>query len=491
MDVNYNYKDAQSIESFAKELIGKTFLDVINEAELNNELRIELIDKYGNRRRTGGLGNLLEEVYFGYKANSNKAPDFDEAGVELKVTPYEKGKKGVTRAGERLVISMIGYKKPIELDFQSSGVWNKIRSILLIIYWRNEAIKKEKLKYPIDYVKLFSPPEVDLKIIKDDYTKITRKIMDGKAHELSESDTMYLGACTKGDTAMKSLNSQFYNPSMKAKSRAFCLKNSYMTYVLNNYIIRDVAAVESILDKEKLPIEKTFEDYIVETIDAFTGKTDEALCRIFGREYNNDKSLWSDLAFKILGVKSNRAEEFLKANIVVKAIRLEANGKMAQNMSFPAFKYKELVEEVWEESTLHDYFDETRFLFVVYKFDGNNYVLKGCQFWNMPYDDLDVEVRTGWESITNTIKRGVVLTPVINTKGKAIVKNSFPGKSENRIIHVRPHATKSFYRFEDGSTIGNGTESHANELPDGRWMTNYCFWINNEYIISQLKEELK
>ena len=30
-----------------------------------------------------------------------------------------------------------------------------------------------------------------------------------------------------------------------------------------------------------------------------------------------------DLAYRMLGIKSNRAEEFEKANIVVKAIRIE------------------------------------------------------------------------------------------------------------------------------------------------------------------------
>ena len=38
----------------------------------------------------------------------------------------------------------------------------------------------------------------DLKQIEKDYYFIIDKIKQGKAHELSEADTMYLGACTKG-----------------------------------------------------------------------------------------------------------------------------------------------------------------------------------------------------------------------------------------------------------------------------------------------------
>ena len=36
-------------------------------------------------------------------------------------------------------------------------------------------------------------------------------------------------------------------------------------------------------------------------------------------------------------------------------------------MSFPTFKFKELVEEEWEDSTFGNYLRETRFLFVVYR----------------------------------------------------------------------------------------------------------------------------
>ena len=57
--------------------------------------------------------------------------DFAEAGVELKVTPYEVTKKGELRAGERLVLTMINYDGPVEMDFYKSHAWDKMRLILL------------------------------------------------------------------------------------------------------------------------------------------------------------------------------------------------------------------------------------------------------------------------------------------------------------------------------------------------------------------------
>lgn len=115
--LGYDPASPQNIEAFALKLEDKTFRDVLLEKGNINESSVE---SYANRFRKGGLGNLLEEVYFGYKANSKQEADFPEAGVELKVTPYEITKKGELRAGERLVITMINYDGPIEMDFVKS-----------------------------------------------------------------------------------------------------------------------------------------------------------------------------------------------------------------------------------------------------------------------------------------------------------------------------------------------------------------------------------
>ena len=69
---------------------------------------------------------------------------------------------------------------------------------------------------------------------------------------------------------------------------------------------------------------------------------------------------------------------------------------------------------------------------------------------------------------------------------KKIIKNNLPKKSDNPIIHIRPHAKKSAYKLKSGYIVGN-IERDANELPNGEYMTTQSFWINNTYILSQLK----
>lgn len=109
---------------------------------------------------------------------------------------------------------------------------------------------------------------------------------------------------------------------------------------------------------------------------------------------------------------------------------------------------------------------------MVYKYDTNNVLrLKGCQFWNIPYDDLETEVRSVWEKTKQVIKDGL---QVVLVNGKR--KNNFPKSSENAVCHVRPHAQ-------------NNRDTY--ELPDGRPYPKQCFWLNNSYIYDQIDDKIK
>ena len=141
-------------------------------------------------------------------------------------------------------------------------------------------------------------------------------------------------------------------------------------------------------------------------------------------------------------------------------------------MQFPSFKFQELFDEHWDDSTFVNYLRETRFFFVVYKFDDNNILrLKGSQFWNIPYNDLEEDVHQVWEKTKAVISNGLKIEVKNGRKC-----NNLPKQSENRVCHVRPHAKNS---------------SDTYELPDGRHYPKQCFWLNNSYIYSQLNESLK
>ena len=470
--IEYDETNPQSIEDYAQWLIGKSFADVCArddaiQASRVSELSAEYAEAHENKKRKGGLGELIEERFFHYAANNDARADFYEAGVEIKVTPYKINKNGSISAKERLILTMIDYFAVVDETFENSHMWQKARLILLVYYLYQKEIEN-RLNYKIGYVKLFSPPAEDTKIIKEDFYKIQAKVKAGKAHELSEGDTLYLGAAPKAATS-KNRRKQPFSDEL-AKPRAFAFKNSYMTYVLNNYIIPGKTTYEPVIKED---VDMSFEDYVVQKINKYCGYTVDALCREFDVDtVKKPKNLEAILAYRMLGIKGNHAEEFEKANIVVKTIRIGLNGKIKEHMSFPTFKFKELVEETWDDSTFGNYLRETRFLFVVYKYEAENVLcLKGCQFWNMPYNDLENEVRSVWEKTVQVLKDGLVITK----KGSRNI-NNFPKPSDNKVSHVRPHAQ-------------NAQDTY--ELPDGRMYTKQCFWLNNTYILSQLEERLK
>ena len=96
------------------------------------------------------------------------------------------------------------------------------------------------------------------------------------------------------------------------------------------------------------------------------GLTIEELCKKYNVE-NKPKQVNSILIYRMLGVKSENAEEFEKANIEIKTVRVEKNNHTKESMSFPAIKIKKFVKENFENSEIYNFFSEKKFLFVVLK----------------------------------------------------------------------------------------------------------------------------
>lgn len=484
----YNDSDIKDIFKYANKLIGSTFIDILFNIYEAEDLGKKII-YYNNPRAKGGLGNLIEEHYFFYKPNNESVPDFDKVGMELKVTPYETTNKGI-KAGERLVITMIPNDKPIEREFKGSHLESKIKLILMIWYHRIKTQKRTE--YSIDYVNLYdlynSILSKDLKIILEDYKIIVDKIISGNAHTLSESDTKYLSACTKGVTASKSLKPQYYNKAIKAKRRAFSLKQSYMTYILNSYINKGLMNYDSIFNESEL-CDGDFDKKILSKIDRYIGKTEKNLYDYFKIDIaTNSKQINKTLVYKILGICTNNAEEFEKANIIVKTIRVKKNGKPRESMSFPKIIIKDFVKQNFERSFEYEFFETTRFLLVVFQENENSeYVLKGSKFWNMPIEDLETVGKREWESYKNKFLLGVNFKIKRQQNGKIVVENDLPKKSETNIFHLRPHANKSAYLIK-GIRYSEGSGYDMDTLPNGDKMTHQCFWINSDYIAKIIKD---
>lgn len=116
----------------------------------------------------------------------------------------------------------------MEEEFEQSHFYTKCQLMLLLFYLYVKDANKLDLEFLLSI--LWSFPAKDLEIIRTDYNTIINKIKAGKAHELSEGDTMYLGACRKGQKG-DALRKQPYSAEL-AVGRAFSLKPAYMRVVL-------------------------------------------------------------------------------------------------------------------------------------------------------------------------------------------------------------------------------------------------------------------
>lgn len=426
------------------------------------------IDKTGRLTTgKGAIGSVIEESWFGYSINSESEPDFPEAGVELKVTPYLVGKNGEKRAKERLVCNIINYMEEYDKTFQTSSFWHKCNTMLLMSYEHLKDVPKGEFK--IDKAVMFSFPVEDLVIIERDWNIIMAKVRRGEAHLISEGDTMYLAACTKGANS-SSVRQQPFSKE-PAKQRAYSLKSSYMTQILNQYIFGNATNERIITDWKQLQ-KHSFEDIIADKLRPYFGKTQEQLKTHFSVDCNA-KNLNEILLAKMLGIKGKIAytDEFQKACIVPKTIRVQRNGNIKESMSFPTFDFIKLSKETeWEESNLYNYIAPTKFLFVIFhENDNGEYVFERVKFWNIPIPDLE-EVERVWRKTVETIREGVILEDTPNG-----VSNNLPKQSESSVAHVRPHGR-------------NGNDKLP--LPDGRMMTKQCFWFNRTYVEEQIKKEV-
>lgn len=449
----------EEILAIGKSVIGKTF----------GEIGYSQVGTNGNSK--GKLGTFLEEEVFGYSANNDAAPDFEYAGIELKLTPYKKNKNGTYSSKERLVLGIVNYMEEYKNSFHESHFWEKNQKLYIMFYlWEKHNIR-EDMKIMFDL--LYEYPETDLIIIKNDWEIIINKIKNGQAHLISEADTMYLSACTKGANS-KSMRMQPFS-NILAKQRAFSLKSSYMTQVLREQInkIKDESIV-TIKDVETV----SFEQSIINRLNEFKGMCRSELKSKFDI-VSNAKNINELLVSAMLGIKGkvNNTSEFQKANIILKTITEKESGTIKESMSFPAFKFTDIINEEWDDSTLRNTFETTKFLFVVFKEMNGEICYNRAVFWNMPLDILDNEVIKVWEKTKDVINSGSIVKKVLNNKRET----NFPGAKFNEYMHVRPHGTTTADVY-DLPVVDKVTGSIA--------YTKQCFWLNSKYIKKIIGEML-
>jgi len=436
----YDITSPVSILEYARRLSGKTLAEAV-----------DLNDVKENLQNKGDLGSMVERYYFQHTPPNNHDPDFAEAGVELKTTGVKKDSSGQFKAKERLVLSMINYMSLVHERWEENSLMEKCQLMLLLFYLFEKGVPVYDRRFVFDPL-LWEFPASDMKIIERDWRTIKNTIRNGKAHELSEGDTFYLGACRKGPGGSNEpLRKQPYS-EIGAKARAFSLKPSYMNTILNGY------ARKSELFSGTYDIESGIEVITSRKFAAYLNMPVDEIGLRFGLIKNgaNDKAYFRNLTLRIIGTKGRFIPEFEKAGIELKTIRLRNDGIPKEDMSFPSFSYMDIVNEDWEDSSLFKKLEQ-KFFFVIFKYDVDEILrLHDVKYWNMPYIDRE-EAQKVWE-----------LTKYRIANGEA---ENLPKMTENRVAHVRPHARN---------------RNDVIPTPQGKMLVKKCFWLNRGYIAEQV-----
>lgn len=405
-----------------------------------------------NNLTKGSLGKLVETEFFGINPGNDHAPDFPDAGVELKTTGVNirvirQTGETVYVAKERLSLTMIDYMDVVEEIWDSCTVMEKCRLMLMVFYLFEKDTPIASRKFVMAPF-LWQFPAEDLEIIKNDWCFIVNKIKSGMAHQLSEGDTMYLGACRKGNDKIPHRKQP--NSDVLCLSRAFCLKQTYMTIMIKARGNRVVPESLYGATSASQPIE----DVIAARLRRYEGvEVADIIEQLSFDRGQEPKHLLRLLSSRMLGVKTENIRELEKAEVTIKTIRLSASGTPKESMSFAAFKSAELVNQTWEESKFNKELEERKYLLMVFRYDAENKLrFSHGRLWNMPWEDRQ-EAKRVWEET----KRRII----------AIQADKLPLSDFSSVSHVRPKARDR----DDTETT-----------PYGQTITKKCFWLNASYI---------
>jgi len=438
--MTYDKSSVKSIFEFALRLTGKTLAEAVL-----------LPQGVTNKRNRGDLGTLVEKYYFKHQPPTNLGPDFPDANLELKTTGLVRYKDGRYKAKERLVLTMINFEVIAKEKWEESYFLKKCKLMLILFYLYQKDLAVYDRKFVLKPL-IYRMPDEDAIVIKQDWETIRQKVLEGKAHELSEGDTFYLGACRKGSGGEKeALQKQPFSKEL-AKSRAFSFKQGYVNRLIDGHVDGE----------SSLGITKsvTFEEATMLRFKSYIGKAVEEVSSAlsFHKKGSNQKAFHRLLADRILAAGNQKVVEVEKAGIEIKTIRLKANGQPRESMSFPGFRTIEIIDQEWDESSFAEKL-ERKFLLVIFqtRTDGVE-VLHKVAYWNMPYQDR-MEAKRVWEE---TKKRA------------AIDAKNLPRATESYVAHVRPKAR-------------NGEDKEL--TPQGEMVVKKCFWLNSSYI-AQVVESL-
>ena len=240
MDICMRIETEEDLVFFAKELEGKRFSEICES--------IGMLDENHRKHTKGVAAKVVETEYFGIPSNSSEKPDFEDLGIELKVSPLRYLEKvDLYTTKERNVIKMVDYNEIAETEhWTDMKVSQKLQRVLYVLYVHDNNVNAWDWKVVKTF--LWSPSSSQSTRIQADYEIMRNKVLAGE--NLREGDHTFFATCPKhGGGYLK--NSPLDSPRSSltvhpvmgfAEKRGYCIKRE--------------AFIELIADSIGSPLEK-------------------------------------------------------------------------------------------------------------------------------------------------------------------------------------------------------------------------------------------
>ena len=172
------WKDETELLAFARKLEGKKFSEISES--------IGKLDENHRKHTKGVAAKVIETGYFEIPSNSSEHPDFEELGIELKVSPLRYlPKLDIYTTKERNVIKMVDYNDLADNnDWKLNKVAKKLNRILFVLYVHDNEANAWDWKVVKTF--LWSPNEAESQALQADYDIMRSKVLAGE--HLREGD---------------------------------------------------------------------------------------------------------------------------------------------------------------------------------------------------------------------------------------------------------------------------------------------------------------
>ncbi len=434
----------------------KEICENIKEKEIIDILRPEKIQELTSKNK-GIFGQVIEKEIFNIDNNSDAAPDFKDAGIELKVTPLNISKKSKKTAiiyspKERVKLGLINYEKIInELDFETSQLLRKCDKILFIFYLYDDDPKGYKI---VNYYLYEIKKDTNYQQIKSDYEKIVQTVINGYAHKLSGSDTYLLEACTSANSGDVKVSQP--NSNELAKPRAFAFKQRHIRNILANINNLGISELIPFLNQKLSP-------YQGMSINELANKFDLSSCL-------KSKSIKNILLCKMLGINSysDFFETYAINKIMFKNIELKTNGKIKEEIGLIDINFnKEFDSSITPDfysSELYDFIFNLTIIFFVWEQKNNQIFFKTITNYKFSDEDI-INAESVWEKTKHLWLTSTCIESY--NKNANRYQYNFTKISDKKTIHIRPHDQKRISRWQ---------------MANGEYIPKFQYWLNKEKI---------